>query len=582
MEKINLTINGLAVEAEKGETIMVAAERLGFRIPKICFTEMQNTGITIKPVTCRVCEVEVGDGKIMAACVAPVKEGMEVKINSKLAQDSRRKRLEDILADHPLDCLTCVRNMSCQLQTLAMEFGIREITPTGLRPVYEIDASSHSLVRDQNKCIYCRRCDAVCSEVQAVYALESVGKGYEAMVVTSNSAPLGNTMCVFCGQCAAVCPTGAISIKDDTKIAWEALHDADKHVVVQIAPAVRTGLGEAFGLSPGENAVGKLNTALRLLGFDKVFTTNFAADMTIMEEATELVKRLTKGGTLPMITSCCPSWVKFAEDNYGDMLEHISSCKSPAAMLGSVLKTYYSDKVGIDKSNIVSIFIAPCTAKKFEMKREELAGDVDIVLTTQEISKMIKESAIDFLNLADSGFDNVFGEESGAGQIFGVTGGVMQAALRTAYETVTNKRLDDRVLTFEPLMGFEGSGIKEATVDMNGTEIKVAVAHELRNAVKLMNDIRAGTSPYHFIEIMACPGGCVNGGGQPYHTFSTDTVSKRSDVLYSEDVKNTLRRSHENEELKRLYDEFLGEPYYGENAHKLLHTTYKARNSVKA
>ncbi|MCL2753798.1 MAG: NADH-dependent [FeFe] hydrogenase, group A6 [Defluviitaleaceae bacterium] len=579
MEKVNLTINGVAVQAEKGETIAQAADRTGFKIPRICYTEMQNTGITIKPVTCRVCEVEVNDGKIVAACVAPVREGLEVKINSKLAQDARRKRMEDILADHPLDCLTCVRNMSCQLQTLAQEMGIREIKPTGLKPVYEIDESSYSLVRDQNKCIYCRRCDAVCSEVQAVHALEAVGKGPEAMVVTTNGAPLGNTKCTYCGQCAAVCPTGAISIKDDTKKAWEALHDPNKHVVVQIAPSVRTGLGEAFGLPAGENLVGKLNTALRLLGFDKVFTTNFAADMTILEEATELVKRVTKGGTLPMITSCCPAWVKFAEDEFGDLLDHVSSCKSPQQMLGAVIRNYYPEKFGIEKSNLVSISIMPCTAKKFEIKREEMAGDIDIVLTTQEISKMIKESAIDLLNLQESGFDSVMGEESGAGQIFGVTGGVMQAALRTAYETVTGKKLDNRVLTFEPLMGFEGSGVKEATVDLDGLEVKVAVAHELRNAAKLMADIREGKSPYHFIEIMACPGGCVNGGGQPYHTFSSDTVSKRSSVLYSEDEKNVIRRSHDNEELKKLYDEYLGEPYYGENAHKLLHTTYKPRNN---
>ncbi|MCL2854944.1 MAG: NADH-dependent [FeFe] hydrogenase, group A6 [Defluviitaleaceae bacterium] len=576
MEKVNITINGIAVQAEKGETIMVAAERVGFKIPRICFTEMQNTGITIKPVTCRVCEVEVNDGKVMAACVAPVREGLAVKTNSKLAQESRKKRLEDILADHPQECLTCVRNMSCQLQTLTTEFGITEINPTGLRPVYEIDDSSYALVRDQNKCIYCRRCDAVCSEVQAVHALKAEGKGREAMVVTSNGAPLGNTMCVFCGQCAAVCPTGAIAIKDDTKKVWEALHDEDKHVVVQIAPSVRTGLGEAFGLSAGENVAGKLNTALRLLGFNKVFTTNFAADMTIMEEGTELIKRITKGGTLPMITSCCPAWVKFAEDEYGDLLDHVSSCKSPQQMLGAVIKNYYPDKFGIPRDKVVSVSIMPCTAKKFEIQREEMKGDVDIVVTTQEIAKMIKESAIDFVNLQDSGFDSVMGEESGAGQIFGVTGGVMQAALRTAYEVVTKKKLD--TLTFEPLMGFEGSGVKTATVDLDGTEVRVAVTHELRNAVKLMNEIREGNSPYHFIEVMACPGGCVNGGGQPYHTFSSDTVSKRSSVLYSEDANNTIRRSHDNKELMELYKEFLGEPYYGENAHKLLHTTYKARN----
>ncbi|MCL2354224.1 MAG: NADH-dependent [FeFe] hydrogenase, group A6 [Defluviitaleaceae bacterium] len=574
MEKVNFTINGIAMEGIKGETIMAAAERAGFKIPKICHTEMQNVGITIKPVTCRVCEVEVNDGKIVASCVAPIREGLEVKTNSKLAQESRKKRLEDILADHPQDCLACVRNMSCQLQTLASEMGIREINPTGTRPIYEIDESSHSLVRDQNKCIYCRRCDAVCSEVQAVHALKAEGKGVDAMVVTSNGAPLGNTLCVFCGQCAAVCPTGAISIKDDTKRIWEALHDPDTYVVVQIAPSVRAGLGEAFGMPAGENVAGKLNTALRLLGFDKVLNTNFAADMTIMEEASEFIHRFKNKGTLPMITSCCPSWVKFAEDEYGDLLDHMSSCKSPQGMFGAVAKTYYADKIGVDPKKIFSMSIMPCTAKKFEIKREQLAGEVDASITTQEIAKMIKESAIDFLNLQDSGFDSIMGEESGAGQIFGVTGGVMQAALRTAYETVTLKKLDD--LIFEPLVGFKGSGVKEARVNLNGTELRVAVAHELRNAVRLLDEIRKGESPYHFIEIMACPGGCVNGGGQPYHTFSSNTVSKRSAVLYDEDKNNPIRRSHENMELKKLYDEFLGKPYYGENAHNLLHTTYKA------
>ncbi|MDR2167449.1 MAG: [FeFe] hydrogenase, group A [Clostridiales bacterium] len=582
MEKINLTINGIAVEAIKGETIMKAAERAGIKIPRLCYTEMHNTGVTIKPVTCRVCEVEISGGKVMAACVAPVKEGLEVHTNSKLALEARRGRLEAILANHPPDCLTCERNLACELQTLAVEMGIRKIPAAAEdKPKYEIDCSNPSLVRDQNKCILCRRCDAVCSKVQAVNALECQGKGAETMVKTKTGAPLGDTGCVLCGLCAAVCPTAAIAIKDDTQKAWDALHDPDKYVIVQIAPAVRSGIGQMFGLQAGDDSVGRLNAALRRLGFDKVLNTNFAADLTIMEEGTELIKRVTKGGVLPMITSCCPGWVKFAEHKYPDLLPHLSSCKSPQQMFGAVAKTWLPTKLAIDPSRIFSVSIMPCTAKKYEAQREEMAGDIDVVLTTQEIGKMIKEAAIDFVNLPDEEFDQMMGEESGAGAIFGVTGGVCEAALRTVYEIVNQKKLEN--VEFIPLRGFEGSYIKEATVDLNVGEggapapVKVAVSHELRNAAKLMEQIRAGESPYTFIEIMACPGGCVNGGGQPYCASSVDTINKRSSTLYNSDKHNIIRRSHDNEEVKKLYDDYLGEPYYGEKAYELLHTKYKSK-----
>ncbi|MCL2350749.1 MAG: [FeFe] hydrogenase, group A, partial [Defluviitaleaceae bacterium] len=447
------------------------------------------------------------------------------------------------------------------------------VAPKGEKPKYKIDDCNPSIVRDQNKCIMCRRCDAVCSKVQAVDALECTGKGAEAMVTPKAGATLDKTDCVFCGQCALVCPTAAITIKDDTKKAWAALQDPDKIVITQIAPAVRAGIGQMFGLPAGTDAFAKMNTALRMIGFDKVYNTTFTADLTIMEEGTEFIKRLTKGGTLPMITSCCPGWVRFAEKKYGDMLDHLSSCKSPQQMFGALAKTYLPEKLGVDPSKIVSVSIMPCTAKKYEATREEMAGEVDIVLTTQEIGWMFKEACLELGALEDSHTDDLMGEGSGAGVIFGATGGVMEAALRTVYEVVTGDKLNS--VDFEVCRGIEG--IKSAAVKVGDTEVKVAIVHELRNAAKIMDEIKAGTSPYHFVEVMACPGGCVNGGGQPSSMCSTDTVCKRSDVLYNSDKANKIRRSHENLDVKKAYDDYLGEPYYGDKAHKLLHTTYSPK-----
>jgi NADH-quinone oxidoreductase subunit G len=575
MEKINLKINGKAVVAQAGDTIMQAAARVGIKIPKLCYTEMRSTGVNIKPVTCRICEVEVSGGKVMAACVAPVKEGLEVHTNSKLAIEARRSRIEALLSDHPQDCLACSRNMDCELQTLAAEMGVRKLSSAGAKPIYEIDDCNPSIVRDQNKCVLCRRCDAVCTTVQTVGALAVVGKGADASIGTVSGAPLGQTGCVFCGQCAAVCPTAALAVKDDTAKAWAVLQDPNKYIVAQIAPSVRAGLGQLFNMSAEQEVSGKLNAALRLIGFNRVLNTNFTADLTIMEEGAEFIKRLTKGGTLPMITSCCPAWVKFAEHNYPDLLEHLSTAKSPQQMFGALTKTFLAEKLGIEPTKMVGISIMPCTAKKFEAQRDEMKGDVDIVLTTQEIAKMLKEACIDLNDLEVEPFDAIMGDESGAGAIFGVTGGVMQAALRTVYEVVTGERLEN--LLFEDIMGFEGSVIKEATVDVKGTPVKVAVAHQLRNAKKLLDDIRDGKSDYHFIEVMACPAGCVNGGGQPRNESSVEVIAKRSEVLYNVDKNAAVRRSHENAEVKRLYDEYLGEPYYGENAYKLLHTSYSEK-----
>ncbi|MCL2575796.1 MAG: [FeFe] hydrogenase, group A [Defluviitaleaceae bacterium] len=577
MEKFNFTINGCTVEAVQGETIMQAAKRAGVDIPRLCYTEMSNTGVTIKPVTCRVCEVEIiadgGEAKIMAACVAPAKAGLTVHTKSKAAVAARKQRVENLLADHPQDCLACSRNLNCELQTLASDLGIRKINK-GDRNNYPIDESSPSIVRDPNKCVLCKRCEAVCSKVQTVNALEC--KKGEPVVDTRTGKAMGNTDCVNCGQCTVVCPTAALTIKDDTQRAWDLLNDPNKFVVVQIAPSVRSGIGEMFGLGIGVDGEKKLVAGLRQLGFDKVYNTNFSADLTIMEEGTELIERVTKGGTLPLITSCCPGWVKFAETEYPDLLDHVSSCKSPQEMFSAVAKTYMPTKLGVDPSKMVCISIMPCTAKKYEAARPEFKGNTDLVLTTQEIGWMLKQAGINLATIEDGKFDAHFAEAAGAGEIFGATGGVCEAALRTVYEVVTGETLAS--VDFEVLRGFEGSAIKTATVKVGDLDVKVAVAHELRNARVLMDELRAGTSPYHFIEIMACPGGCVNGAGQPSACSSTDTVAARRDVLYTSDKNNKLRKSHENPEIKALYDEFLGSPYHGENAHKLLHTTYTKRN----
>ncbi|MCL2409059.1 MAG: NADH-dependent [FeFe] hydrogenase, group A6 [Oscillospiraceae bacterium] len=574
---VNIKINDIPVAAKKGDSVLDAAKQAGIHIPALCYLNMHDLEVLNRPASCRICVVEqVGGrkGKLVPACATFVFEGMEVRTNSKRALHARRTVVELMLSDHPTDCLTCAKNLDCQLQTFAAELGVREIPYEGEKTNFEQDLSSHSILRDPNKCILCRRCEAVCNEVQSVGALSAVNRGFHTTVTTAFDTPLIDTQCTFCGQCAAVCPTGAIVGAAYTKEVWNALNDPDKYVIVQTAPAIRAALGELFGLPAGTDVTGKMVEALRRLGFDQVLSTNFTADVTVVEEGAELIHRVKHGGALPMVTSCCPAWIKFVEHHYPDLLDLPSSCKSPQEMLGALAKTYLAEKLGIDPSKIVSVSVMPCLAKKYEANREEL-GDVDYVISTRELGRMIKEAGISFNDLPDGEFDSFMGTSSGAGDIFGTTGGVLEAVLRTFYEKLTNKPLEK--LEFEALRGIEGTVIKEAEIEVDGTKLKVAVAHELRNARKLLDDIRAGKSEYHAIEIMACPGGCIAGGGQPNHNSSEEILKKRREVLYSVDKNKSLRRAHDNPEVKKLYEEFLGEPH-SKKAHDLLHTEYVKRS----
>ncbi len=566
---VTLKIDGKTVTVPDHYTVLEAAQAAGIRIPTLCYLkDVSQTG------SCRVCVVEI-NGRLQASCVFPVSEGLEVKTNTPLVRESRRTTVELLLSNHPQDCLTCLRNQNCELQRLARELNIREIGYEGECSHFPIDVSSPSIVRDPNKCILCRRCISVCSEIQGVHILAARERGFDTVVSPAWQEQLANTACTNCGQCVLVCPVGALTEQDDTEKVWAALADSDTHVVVQTAPAVRVALGEEFGLEPGTVVTGKMITALRRLGFDAVFDTDFSADLTIMEEANELLQRLNNGGKLPMITSCSPGWIKFIEHQFPELLEHLSTCKSPQQMFGALAKTYYPKKAGLDPAKIVTVSIMPCTAKKFEAQRPEMRSsgyqDVDIVLTVREFARMIKEAGIDFVNLPDGEYDAPMGISTGAGLIFGATGGVMEAALRTAYEVVTGKTLDK--LDFTEVRGLEG--IKEASVDLNGTVLNVAVAHGLGNARKLMELVQQGKADYHFIEIMACPGGCIGGGGQPIPT-NTEIRQKRIKGIYAADQDMPLRKSHENPAIKVLYEEFLGEPL-GEMSHKLLHTCYTPR-----
>ncbi len=570
---VTLKIDGQTVTVPDNYTVLQAAEAAGIHIPTLCYLkDVSQTG------SCRVCVVEIG-GRLQAACVFPVSEGLEVKTNTPLVRESRRTTVELMLSNHPQDCLTCLRNQNCELQKLARELNIREIKYQGERSHYPIDASSPSIVRDPNKCILCRRCISVCSEIQGVNILGARERGFETVVSPAWQEQLVNTACTNCGQCVLVCPVGALTEQDDTDKVWAALADPDTHVVVQTAPAVRVSLGEEFGLEPGTIVTGKMITALRRLGFDAVFDTDFSADLTIVEEANELLQRLKNGGRLPMITSCCPGWIKFIEHQFPELLGHLSTCKSPQQMFGALAKTYYPKKAGLDPARIVTVSVMPCTAKKFEAQRPEMRSsgyqDVDIVLTVRELARMIKEAGIDFVNLPDGEYDAPMGISTGAGLIFGATGGVMEAALRTAYELVTGRTLER--LDFTEVRGLEG--IKEASVELNGTVLKVAVAHGLGNARRLMELLRQGKAEYHFIEIMACPGGCIGGGGQPIPT-NTEIRQKRIEGIYAGDRNMPLRKSHENPAIKVLYEEFLGEPL-GEMSHELLHTSYTPRLKYK-
>ena len=576
MEMVNIKINGQELSVPSNYTVLEAARSANIEIPTLCYLkDVSKTG------SCRMCIVEVvGARNLQAACVYPVSEGMEVLTNTQKVRDARRINLELLLSNHDRKCLTCVRNQNCELQKLADELGVTTITYEGERNEYDVDEVSPSIVRDNNKCVLCRRCVSACKTIQTVSVIDATERGFKTTIASPFNKSLAEVPCVNCGQCIVACPTGALREKDNTDDVWAAINDPEKYVVVQTAPAVRAGLGEEFGYPIGTAVTGKMAAALRRMGFDGVFDTDTGADLTIMEEGTEFIERLQNGGKLPMITSCSPGWIKFCEHNFPDFLENLSSCKSPHQMFGAILKTYYAEKMGIDPKKMFVVSVMPCVAKKFESGRPEMeaAGlrDVDAVISTRELAKMIKESGILFNKLPDEKFDRPFEEASGAGVIFGATGGVMEAALRTVVEVLEGKSLDK--LDFDAVRGTEG--IKEATLTVAGTEVKVAVVSGLGNARKLLNDIRDGKANYHFIEVMACPGGCVTGGGQPIVDAAVrmdiDVKACRAAALYEEDKNLPIRKSHENPDIKLLYSEFLEKPG-SHKAHELLHTHYTTR-----
>ena len=576
MEMVNIKINGQALSVPSNYTVLEAARSVGIEIPTLCYLkDVSKTG------SCRMCIVEVvGARNLQAACVYPVSEGMEVLTNTQKVRDARRINLELLLSNHDRKCLTCARNQNCELQKLADELGVTDITYMGERNEYDIDEVSPSIVRDNNKCVLCRRCVSACKTIQTVSVIDATERGFKTTIASPFNKSLGEVPCVNCGQCIVACPTGALREKDNTDDVWAAINDPEKYVVVQTAPAVRVGLGEEFGYEIGTPVTGKMAAALRRMGFDGVFDTDTGADLTIMEEGTEFIERLQNGGKLPMITSCSPGWIKFCEHNFPDFLDNLSSCKSPHQMFGAILKTYYAEKMGIDPAKMFVVSVMPCVAKKFEAGRPEMEvnklRDVDAVISTRELAKMIKESGILFNKLPDEKFDNPFEEASGAGVIFGATGGVMEAALRTVVEVLEGKSFDK--LDYEAVRGTDG--IKEATLTVAGTEVKVAVVSGLGNARKLLNDIRDGKANYHFIEVMACPGGCVTGGGQPIVDSSVrmdiDLKAKRAAGLYAEDKALPVRKSHENPDIKLIYSEFLEKPG-SHKSHELLHTHYTAR-----
>ena len=593
--QIKIEINNIPVEVEKGTTILNAAKEIGIKIPTLCYLDgLQNPG------SCRLCVVEVeGAATLLPACITEATEGMKIKTNSKRVRSARKVLLELILSSHPWECNTCDRNQDCELQTLAEEYGIREVRFQADIVKLPLDTSTPGIVRDPNKCILCRRCVTVCQEIQKVSTLGPRYRGFDTIIGPGMVDMLNDAVCVQCGQCAAVCPVGAISECDDTEKVWEVLEDPTKFVVVQTAPAIRAALGECFNMPPGTLVKGRMVTALRRLGFDQVFDTNFAADLTIIEEGHELLTRLKKklvdndeDTKLPMFTSCSPGWINYMEHFYPELRDNVSTCKSPQQMFGAVAKTYFADKIGKKKEDMVVVSIMPCTAKKFECSRDEMTDsgtrDVDYVLTTRELGKMVKQAGIDFANLPDGEMDAPLGISTGAADIFANTGGVMEAALRTAYEVVTGKNLPFDKLHVTPVQGLEG--VKEAQLTikdalpewkfLEGVTLKVAVAHGLGNANKVIESILKGEKEYHFIEIMTCPGGCIGGGGQP--RLTTDEVRKaRIQAIYKEDEGRELRKSHENPAIKQIYDEFLGKPL-GEKSHHLLHTKYFDKKSKKA
>ncbi len=571
---VNAKINGINIEVEKGTSILDAAKKINIHLPTLCHMYMVDGKTRNCKGTCRVCVVEIeGKDGLVPSCATEVGEGMSIKTNSLKAIRARRIITELLLSDHPMDCLKCEKNNICELQTLAAELGIHENSYEGERNIFDLDISE-GFVRDREKCILCRRCVTACNDLQKVNAITVADRGFKSNISTFCNESIVNSNCTYCGQCIAVCPTGALREKMNYKKVWELL-DGNKYVITQIAPAVRYALAEEFGMDSGKLSIGKIVAALKLLGFNLVFDTNFAADLTIMEEANEFLERFESGENLPLITSCCPAWIKFAENNYADKIELISSCKSPQQMFGAIAKNYLPNKLGLNKDNIKVVSIMPCISKKQEANREEMKSkdkikDVDIVITTRELAKLIREAGIDIVNLEDSDFDNPLGESSGAGAIFGASGGVMEAALRTSYEWITGNTLEK--VDFEDVRGLEG--IKEAKIDINGKEINIAVVSSLGNAKKVMDDLKSGKSKYQFIEVMACLGGCINGGGQPYIKSNREVLKSRMDSIYIEDREKTIRKSHENPMIKELYDEYLIKPN-SEIAHSILHVNYK-------
>ena len=577
MEKmISLTIDGVQVQVPQGTMVLEAARQAGIRIPTLCFLKGIN-----EIGACRMCVVDSGARSLQASCVLPATDGMVVKTNTPEIREYRRNILKLTLSTHEKKCLSCIRSQNCELQKLCQELGVDDDEQyAGVKNEYFVDDLSPSIVRDNNKCVLCRRCVSVCQKVQNVGVIGPVNRGFKTAIESPWEMKLSEMSCINCGQCIVNCPVGALYEKDETRAVWDMIRDPELHVVVQPAPAVRAALGEEFGLPMGTSVTGKMATALHRLGFDQVFDTDYGADLTIMEEANELVERITNGGVLPMMTSCSPGWIKYCETYHPDFLPNLSSCKSPHEMLGAIIKSYYAEKRGIDPRTIRVVSVMPCTAKKFEARRPEMGhdgmADVDAVITTRELARMIKEAGIAFDQLPDGDFDSLLGESTGAGVIFGATGGVMEAALRTAYETITGKTLEN--VEFHEVRGIEG--IKEAEVQIGDSKVLVAVASGTGNATKLLERVKAGEKPYAFIEVMACPGGCVNGGGQPIVSAQTkmtcDVRVERAKALYNEDREKPVRKSHENTEIKALYEDFLKKP--GSHlAHELLHTTYQAR-----
>ncbi len=577
-------INDQEIKVPEGITILEAAHEAGVKIPTLCHLDLHGFQLYNKTASCRVCMVELIDAKtnrnrLVPSCVTTVQEGMIVRTDTIRAINARRMSVELLLSNHPNECFTCPKNLECELQSLAEELNVRKIRWEGERMDYPKDVSSDAIVKDSNKCIYCRRCETGCNEVQTCGILSGIGRGFNAFVGPFANIPMVESSCTYCGQCVQVCPTAALTEVFHTDKVWEAINDPDKHVVVQTAPAIRVALGELFGMEVGTTVTGKMVSALKRIGFDAVFDTNFGADLTVMEEASELIYRIKNNKTLPILTNCCPAWVKFIEHQFPELIHVPSTCKSPHIMVGTIAKTYYAEKNGLDPDNIVVVSIMPCIAKKAEAKRPELTknshNDVDIVITTRELGAMIKEAGIEFDRLPDGEFDSPLGESTGASAIFGTAGGVIEAALRTAHHMITGEELEN--VEFEQLRGMEG--VRKATVKIGDQELRIGIASGLGNARVILEEIREGKSDYHAIEIMACPGGCIAGGGQPYHHGNDEIIKKRRVAIYEEDKRKGVRKSHQNKEIQELYKTYLGEPF-GEKAHELLHTHFEERERI--